>query len=74
MRGIDSAVHRGKTVELPEKDTAFGRIASFMAEGDLAGGAAILSRWDTASGRDPYYQLAAGAVLERAGDLRAIER
>jgi tetratricopeptide (TPR) repeat protein len=74
VRGIDSAVHRGKTVNLPEKDTAFGRIASFMAEGDLAGGAAILSRWDTASARDPYYQLAAGAVLERAGDLRAVER
>jgi len=74
VRGIDSAVHRGKTVNLPEKDTAFGRIASFMAEGDLAGGAAILSRWDAASARDPYYQLAAGAVLERAGDLRAVER
>jgi len=74
VRGIDSAVHRGKTVDLPEKDTAFGRIASFMAEGDLAGGAAILSRWDGASARDPYYQLAAGAVLERAGDLRAVER
>jgi tetratricopeptide (TPR) repeat protein len=40
----------------------------------LAGGAAILSRWDNASARDPYYQLAAGAVLERAGDLRAVER
>ena len=74
VRGIDSAVHRGKTVDLPEKDTAFGRIASFMAEGDLAGGAAILARWDAASARDPYYQLAAGAVLERAGDLRALER
>jgi len=74
VRGIDSAVHRGKTVNLPEKDTAFGRIASFMAEGDLAGGAAILSRWDGAAARDPYYQLAAGAVLERAGDLRAVER
>ena len=74
VRGIDSAVHRGKTVNLPERDTAFGRIASFMAEGDLAGGAAILSRWDGASARDPYYQLAAGAVLERAGDLRAAER
>jgi len=74
VRGIDSAVHRGKAVDLPEKDTAFGRIASFMAEGDLAGGAAILSRWDGASARDPYYQLAAGAVLERAGDLRAVER
>ncbi|HEX3849979.1 MAG TPA: hypothetical protein VHW01_03380, partial [Polyangiaceae bacterium] len=54
--------------------TSFGRIASFMAEGDLAGGAAILSHWDRDSARDPYYQLAAGAVLERAGDLRAIER
>jgi len=74
VRGIDSAVHRGKTVNLPEKDTAFGRIASFMAEGDLAGGAAILPRWDGASAHDPYYQLAAGAVLERAGDLRAVER
>ncbi|HET7545853.1 MAG TPA: hypothetical protein VFK05_38560 [Polyangiaceae bacterium] len=74
VRGIDSAVHRGKTVDLPEKDTAFGRIASFMAEGDLAGGAALLPRWDGASAHDPYYQLAAGAVLERAGDLRAVER
>ena len=60
VRGIDSAVHRGTTVNLPEKDTALGRIASFMAEGDLAGGAAILSKWDAASARDPYYQLAAG--------------
>ncbi len=74
VRGIDSAVHRGETVNLPEKDTAFGRIASFMAEGDLAGGAAILAHYDKDSAHDPYYQLAAGAVLERAGDLRAIER
>lgn len=73
-RGIDSAVHRGKTVELPEKDTVFGKIASFMTEGDLAGGAALLPRWDSAAARDPYYQLAAGVLLERAGDLRAIER
>ena len=74
VRGIDSAVHRGKTVDLPEKDTAFGKIASFMSEGDLAGGAAILSKFDGQSSRDPYYQLAAGAVLERAGDARAVER
>ncbi|MET0791248.1 MAG: hypothetical protein ABW061_06970, partial [Polyangiaceae bacterium] len=74
VRGIDSAVHRGRPVDLPEKDTAFGKIASFMSEGDLAGGAAILSKYDGQSSRDPYYQLAAGAVLERAGDLRAAER
>jgi tetratricopeptide (TPR) repeat protein len=74
VRGIDSAVHRGGEVNLPEKDVAFGKIASFMSEGDLAGGAGILARWDKECARDAYYQLAAGAVLERAGDLRAVER
>ncbi len=73
-RGIDAAVHRAKTVGLPDKDTAFGKIAAFMTEGDLAGGAAILARWDSDSAGDPYYQLVAGAVLERAGDLRAADR
>ena len=74
VRGIDSAVHRGREVGLPEKDTTFGKIASFMSEGDLAGGAAMLPRGDKESARDPYYQLAAGVLLERAGDLRSIER
>jgi hypothetical protein len=73
-KGIDSAIHRGRTTGLPEKDLAFGRIASFLVEGDLAGAAAQLPKWDKEAGRDAHYQLAAGAVLERAGDLRAIER
>jgi tetratricopeptide (TPR) repeat protein len=73
-RGIDSAVHRGKTVGLTDKEVAVGRVASFLAEGDVAGAAAVLTRWDKDAARDAYYQLAAGAVLERAGDLRAIER
>lgn len=73
-KGIDSAIHRGRTVGLPEKDLAFGRMASFLVEGDLAGAAAQLPKWDKEAGRDAHYQLAAGAVLERAGDLRALER
>jgi hypothetical protein len=73
-RGIDSAIHRGRTVGLAEKDLAFGRMASFLVEGDVAGAAAQLPKWDKEAGRDAYYQLAAGAVLERAGDRRAIER
>ncbi len=73
-RGIDAAVHRGKTVGLPDQDTAFGKVAALMTEGDLGGGVAALARWDKGSARDPYYQLVAGAVLERAGDLRAIDR
>ena len=73
-KGIDSAVHRGRTVGLPEKELAVGRVASFLVENDLVGAAALLPKWDKEAGRDAYYQLASGAVLERAGDLRAIER
>lgn len=72
--GIDSAVHRAKSVEVPEEETAYGKIASFLVEGDLAGAASILPRWDKKAGKDAMYQLTAGAALERAGDIRAIER
>lgn len=73
-RGIDAAVHRGRQVGLPEKDLLVGKVASFFVEGDVAGGAALLVRGDKEAGTDPYYQLAAAAVLERAGDARALER
>lgn len=73
-RGIDSAVHRARQVEVPESEVAFGKIASFLVEGDLAGAASVLPRYDKEAGKDAFYQLTAGAVLERAGDLRAIER
>jgi predicted Zn-dependent protease len=73
-RGIDAAVYRGRQVGLPEKDLLVGKIASFLVEGDVAGGAAMLVRGDKEAGTDAYYQLAAGAVLERAGDPRAVER
>jgi tetratricopeptide (TPR) repeat protein len=73
-RGIDAAVHRGRQVGLPEKELLVGKIASFLVEGDVAGGAAMLVQGDKQAGQDPYYQLAAAAVLERAGDARALER
>jgi predicted Zn-dependent protease len=73
-RGIDAAVHRGRQVGLPEKDLLVGTVASFLVEGDVAGGAALLVRGDKEAGTDAYYQLAAAAVLERAGDPRALER
>jgi hypothetical protein len=72
--GIDSAVHRGRAAGLREKDLAVGRVASFMIEGDLAGAAAMLPKWDRDAGDDAYYQMITGAVLERAGDPRAAER
>lgn len=73
-RGIDAAVYRGRQVGLPEKELLVGKIASFLVEGDVAGGAAVLARSDKDAGTDAYYQLAAAAVLERAGDARGIER
>lgn len=73
-RGIGSATHRAREVGVEEKDYTAGLVAAFLVEGDLAGAAALMSRWDAKAGKDPVYQLAAGAVLERAGDLRAVER
>lgn len=73
-RGIDAAVYRGRQVGLPEKELLVGKIASFLVEGDVAGGAAVLARSDKDAGTDAYYQLAAAAVLERAGDSRGLER
>lgn len=73
-RGIDAAVYRGRQVGLPEKALLVGKVASFLVEGDVAGGAAVLARSDKDAGSDAYYQLAAAAVLERAGDPRGVER
>jgi tetratricopeptide (TPR) repeat protein len=73
-RGIDSAVHRGRTAGLSESELAVGRVASFLVEGDLAGAAAVLPKFDAAAAKDAIYQMTAGAVLQRAGDPRAGER
>jgi tetratricopeptide (TPR) repeat protein len=73
-RGIESAIARCRTLDIDESKTAFGKIASFLAEGDLAGAAAILPKWDEKAKSDPFYQLTAGAMLERAGEVRAIGR
>jgi hypothetical protein len=73
-RGIDSAVHRALGLGVPEEEVAYGKVAAFLAEGDLAGAAGLLARWDARAGKDALFQLAGGAALERAGDSRAIER
>jgi tetratricopeptide (TPR) repeat protein len=72
--GIESALSRAKTLGIEDSKVAFGKIASFLAEGDLAGAAAVLSKWDEKAKADPFYHLVAAAMLERAGDVRAIGR
>ncbi len=74
QQGVDSAIHRARKVKVPEKDLAYARIASFLADGDLAGAAALLPKWDKKAGDQALYQFLAGSALERAGDQRAIER
>lgn len=72
--GIEAAIARCKTLGMDDSKTAFGKIASFLAEGDLAGAAAVLPKWDEKLKSDPFYNMVAGAMLERAGDVRAIGR
>jgi len=71
-RGIESALSRCRELGIDEVKLAFGKITSFLVEGDLAGAAAMLPKWDEKAKSDPYYHLAAGAMLERAGDVRAV--
>jgi len=71
---VESGVRRARELGIPEKDTAFAIAASYLWSDDLTGALGAIAQWDTAAAQDPYFQLVAGAVLERAGDARAQER
>jgi hypothetical protein len=71
---FEDAMGRAKEVGVPEAKYAFARVASFLFQGDTAGAAAVLPRWEAAAGGDAWYQMMAGATLERAGDARARDR
>jgi predicted Zn-dependent protease len=71
---FEDAMARAKEVGVPEDKYAFARVASFLFQGDTAGAASVMSRWDGPAGGDAWYQLVAGATLERAGSSRARDR
>jgi Flp pilus assembly protein TadD len=71
---FEDAMSRAKEMGVPEEKFAFARVASFLFQGDTAGAAAALSRWESAAAGDEWYQMVAGATLERAGDQRARQR
>jgi Flp pilus assembly protein TadD len=71
---FEDATQRAKEVGIPDKQVAFAQVASFLFQGDTAGAAAAIAKADGAAQGDAYYQLAAGATFERAGDARALER
>jgi hypothetical protein len=43
---FEDAMGRAKELGLPEEKYAFARVASFLFQGDTAGAAAVLPRWD----------------------------
>lgn len=71
---FEDAMARAKEVGVPEEKYAFAQVASFLLQGDTAGAAGVLPRWDGPAGDDAWYQMVAGAALERAGDDRARSR
>jgi len=71
---FEDAMARDKDVGVPEEKYAFARVASFLFQGDTAGAAAVMPHWDASAGIDPWYQMVAGATLERAGDAHARDR
>ena len=71
---FEDAITRAKDLGVAEDKYAFAKVASFLFQGDTAGAAAVLTKWDTPAGGDAWYQMVAGATLERAGDARARDR
>jgi tetratricopeptide (TPR) repeat protein len=71
---FEDATQRAKAVAVDEKKIAFAHVASFLFQGDTAGAAGTVAKWDSAAQDDAWFQLLAGATFERAGDARAIER
>lgn len=71
---FEDGSQRAKVVGVEEKRIAFAYVASFLFQGDTAGAAATVAKWDKLAEDDAWFQLLAGATFERAGDPRALER
>lgn len=71
---FEDATQRAKEVGVPEGKLAFAAVASFLFQGDTAGAAAAIAKWDAVAHDDPWFQLVAGAAFDRAGDPRSVER
>jgi hypothetical protein len=71
---FEDAISRAQEVGVKESDVAFARVASFLFQGDTVGAAALLPKWDDKANKDAWYQVLAGATLQRAGDSHAVDR
>lgn len=71
---FEDSTERAKAVGIEDKKIAFANVASFLFQGDTAGAAATVAKWDSPAGDEAWFQLLAGATFERAGDPRAVAR
>ncbi|HEY2368468.1 MAG TPA: hypothetical protein VGH87_18855, partial [Polyangiaceae bacterium] len=71
---FEDGLTRARELKIPEEKLVFAQVASFLFQGDTVGAAALLSKSDAKCKDDAWYQLMAGATLERAGSNGAKDR
>jgi hypothetical protein len=72
--GLESAIARAADLGASQPELIPGRIASRLASDELTGAVELIRQWDPVLKQNAMYQLVSGAVLERAGDRRALAR
>ena len=71
---FEDGLTRARELKIPEEKLVFAQVASFLFQGDTVGAAALLGKSDAKCKDDAWYQLMAGATLERAGSNGAKDR
>jgi tetratricopeptide (TPR) repeat protein len=71
---FEDGLTRARELKIPEEKLVFAQVASFLFQGDTVGAAALLAKSDAKCKDDAWYQLMAGATLERAGSNGAKDR
>ncbi len=71
---FEDGLTRARELKIKEENLVFAQVASFLFQGDTVGAASLLSKSDAKCKDDAWYQLLAGATLERAGSSGAKER
>ena len=71
---FEDGLSRARELKIGEEKLVFAQVASFLFQGDTVGAASLLAKSDAQCKDDAWYQLLAGATLERAGSGGAKER
>ncbi len=71
---FEDGLTRAHELKIKDDELVFAQVASFLFQGDTVGAAGLLAKNDQHCKDDAWYQLMAGATLERAGSGGAKER